>query len=130
MNNDVIKIQRFIRPSDFRFRYDYESDDKFFDHDNLYGITLLFEIDYKGGVVKAKHSVCNGDNFSREIGISYAEINHTECYFPVEMIVNEGNTTEAYLEFLQAAYSFYVNTGCFEDVLSLFRYVGQFQGRR
>lgn len=129
MNNDVIKIKRFIRPADFRFRYDYESDDKFFDHDNLYGITLLFEIDYKSGVVKAKHSVCNGDNFSKEIGIRYAEINHVECYFPTEVIVTERSAAEAYLQFLQKAYNFHVNTQCFEHVLTLFRYIGQFQGR-
>ncbi|HSH64835.1 MAG TPA: hypothetical protein VLB84_03340, partial [Bacteroidia bacterium] len=70
MVENVIEIIRYIRVSDERFSHDLKSPDKFFDHDNLYGITMLFTIDYNSMVVKAKHSVCNGDNFSKEEGKS------------------------------------------------------------
>lgn len=129
MIENVVEITRYIRVSDERFSHDLRSPDKFFDHDNLYGITMLFTIDYNSMVVKAKHSVCNGDNFSKEEGKSRAELNHVECYFPAELIEKHGGTVEAYLHFLQEAYDYKINPRVFEDVMSLFRYVGNFHGK-
>lgn len=53
-----LEVIRFIRPLD--------SDD------NMHGVTLAFLLDYDNRFITVGISVCNGDNFSKEIGVAYA----------------------------------------------------------
>lgn len=59
-----IRVYRYIRPSE----YDLV-------RQNLYGITLRFDINYDSGITKASWSICNGDNFCKDVGRVYAADN-------------------------------------------------------
>lgn len=42
---------------------------------NLYGITLRFDINYNNGLTKVSWAICNGDNFDKSVGRAYASEN-------------------------------------------------------
>lgn len=60
-DKDIVNVIRYFRPSE---------EDEYFSNipRNLYGITVEYEINYKTETVKARWSVCSGDNFSRARG--------------------------------------------------------------
>jgi hypothetical protein len=53
-----LQVIRFVRPKD--------------KHDNMRGVTLVFLLDYKNRNITVGISVCNGDNFCKETGVSLA----------------------------------------------------------
>lgn len=59
---DVVNFVRYIRPRD----YDGVID-------NMYGVTILFTLDYKLNNIKFQYSICRGDNFNKKKGVEIAE---------------------------------------------------------
>ena len=59
---------RYIRPQHDEFF----PENKYEEHSNLYGITIIYDIDYKEKIVYAAWSVANGVNFNRIQGIAQA----------------------------------------------------------
>lgn len=53
------------------------------------GITFLFRINYETGVVGAKWSICDGDNFSKKEGIKRAKESKMEPLFFLVAEVDE-----------------------------------------
>jgi hypothetical protein len=64
---EVQEVVRFLRPED---RY-WEG--KYSRNNNLYGITIIFALDYNTRQVGAQWSVCREENFNKKIGKSIAE---------------------------------------------------------
>lgn len=54
-------VFRHIRPDDFGLAVHREND-------NLYGITVRYEIDYNSYTVRASWAICRGDNFDKHTG--------------------------------------------------------------
>lgn len=59
MKKNPIQVVRFIRP--------------YHKHSNLYGVTLVFTLDYEKKTIDVGISVCNGDNFDNAVGVNIAE---------------------------------------------------------
>lgn len=59
---DVVKFVRYIRPRDV--------DGVIY---NMYGVTILFTLDYKLENIKFQYSICRGDNFNKKKGVEIAE---------------------------------------------------------
>lgn len=106
MENKV-EVVRYIRPTDYLI-IDFKDWNTYL-QDNLYGVTLLFTIDYDTGVVETNWSVCNGDNFSRKIGKEIARKNNQKFQFPLEMVEKYKGLKEAFLE------SFFIDVCKFPD---------------
>lgn len=67
-NENIVEVVRYIRPGKPYPARKHSVRNK----DNLYGITILFLIDYEDGTVEARFSVCSGDNFDRQLGKGFA----------------------------------------------------------
>lgn len=76
--DEVVNVVRYVRPPNSE---KYEEWETF--RQNLYGITILYSLDYKKQVVKAKWSVCKGDNFDKDIGKAKAESSKKSFEFPL-----------------------------------------------
>lgn len=87
--DEVVEVIRYIRPE--------EVEDQ-----NLYGITILYSIDYINEVVKAKWSVCRGDNFDKNVGKSNAEKSRTFTYFDLDEIKEHKGLTNALVVHLKS----------------------------
>jgi len=73
-----IQVVRYIRPLDEHCG----------DNSNLYGVTLVFTLDYDNRKIDVGISICNGDNFSRKEGIKRAmsgKLSITDIYMPDEI---------------------------------------------
>ena len=68
-NSNITRVIRYIRPVSSR--------------KNDWGITIQFDIDYAAKIVHASWAVSNGDNFSKEVGRSRAEMNQQR--FPIRL---------------------------------------------
>ena len=125
-----IFVKRYITPNDYRFERDRESDDKYFDHPNLYGVTILYRLDYENDTVEAQYSVCNGDNFSKEVGISRAGLNPMTYVFPLDTVEDHAGLNNAFLSNICDTYGKFIDYECFEDILKLFRYASMRESQR
>lgn len=75
-------------------------------YSNLYGVTVVFDIDYDTRKVKASWSVCNGDNFEKARGVLLA-LQHAQNFeFDLEMVTNNSGLVNA---LLYALGNLYVN---------------------
>ena len=82
MENNTVKVVRYIRPENFGW--------DFMENSNLYGITIIFELDHEARDVTASFSICNGDNFSREVGKYLAETSNAVVTFDMDDIDTYG----------------------------------------
>lgn len=73
----VVNVNRYYRPYRVDFRLDDCVAEKHTYSDR--GVTIMFTLDYNERTFTAKWSICNGDNFSKAIGIAYAQA----CAHPV-----------------------------------------------
>lgn len=76
-----IHVVRYIRPQD---EYCISS--------NLYGVTLIFTLDYEKRLIDVGISVCNGDNFDRKVGVKLAsggEIGVKNALMPSDIYTGE-----------------------------------------
>lgn len=74
-----VEVIRFLRP----FAY----------HENLFGVTFIFTLDYARRRIDVQFSVCNGDNFSRSEGVRRARENKnyiTGIYMPDDIYHSNG----------------------------------------
>ena len=78
-----LRVVRFVRP-DARTR-----------NNNLYGITFVFHLDYKTRLVHVQWSVCNGDNFNKQIGVQEA-LKRRSFSFPLDDVRNTGLVRACY----------------------------------
>jgi|SRR5690606_3858411 len=109
-----IEVVRYIRPQKYEVDYGY--------HDNLYGITIVYLMDYSNNTVKASWSICNGDNFDKAIGKEIARSSKSSIIFDIENIrkwTQRGLTNTLILELMDFTDSFWY-PGDFEDYLNLF----------
>lgn len=113
VNKDMISVVRYERPFEFEVG-------KYGENSNLYGITILYEINYNTQLVKAKWSVCNGDNFSKKIGKSLAEKSDVSWNFNLDLVTKYGSLKLALFEVLVDLLEDEYNPCDFEDALSLF----------
>jgi len=58
-----VEVVRYIRP-----------EPTVYEDSNMYGVTLVFKLDYRDRKVDVGISICNGDNFDKEIGVSLAKM--------------------------------------------------------
>lgn len=86
-----ITVYRYLRPHRL---YWVETDEHFLKN-NLYGITIRFDIDHEIGKVVASWSVCDGENFSREIGKSYADMGVASLMFDYSLVDGYQGLTKA-----------------------------------
>lgn len=59
--SDQVYITRYVRPKT-----------AFGDIDNLRGVTLIIELDYVAKTIRFQYSICDGDNFCKDIGVQLA----------------------------------------------------------
>jgi hypothetical protein len=67
MEQGKIEVVRYIRPT---VTMTHQT--------NLYGITVIYEIDYDTRTVRASWAICEGENFSKTIGYAYANARQQE----------------------------------------------------
>lgn len=86
---NIVEVTRYIRPD----VHDFEP---YRTHSNLYGITVIYEVDYAARLVKARWSMCRGDNFSKKEGIKRARASDKVVVFPLDdkVSLNLGLLTE------------------------------------
>lgn len=73
-----IRVVRYIRPLD----------ELCANKSNMYGVTLVFDLDYDARKIDVGISICNGDNFDRKEGIKRAmsgKLSITNIYMPDEI---------------------------------------------
>lgn len=92
------------------------------ENDNMHGITLVFNMDYEDRSVVARWSICNGDNFNKEVGVDRALHNPHEIEFSLNEVEKAGSLTAALLFALRDLYpSSFKNTyGSYSDHLNIF----------
>lgn len=74
-----VEVIRFLRPYAF--------------HENMFGVTFIFTLDYHKRRIDVQLSVCNGDNFSRKEGVNEARKNKntiTGIYMPDDIYHSNG----------------------------------------
>ena len=76
-------------------------------NDNLYGITIRFDIDFVKREVTARWAVCDGDNFSKEVGRSYADYAYTAVTFLYDMVDDCEGLTNALIAVLSGTHPKY-----------------------
>lgn len=85
---DKVEVVRYIRPIEmlgWRPRNKYE------ENSNLYGVTVVFELDYENKTVLAKWAICNGDNFEKRLGVKLARESKVSYKFPLNSVsYNDG----------------------------------------
>lgn len=87
-NKDIVNVTRYLRPESYNpWGNTLPS--------NLFGITIDYQIDYQEDTVKARWSVCSGDNFSRKVGKEEAVKNDYLIVFPLEEVEEFAGLTEA-----------------------------------
>lgn len=64
---DNVQIVRYVRPVGF-------------ENSNMFGVTLVFDLDYKARRVHVGMSICNGDNFEKEVGVGLALMGYNGIY--------------------------------------------------
>ena len=67
--------------------------------ENLYGITVIFDIDHEWGTVGYTYSVCNGVNFDKYIGRDQATLNRPRIG-DTFTLPNKGNVKSKFLNFI------------------------------
>lgn len=67
----IVEITRYYRPYRIDFRLDDRVAEKHIHSDR--GVTVMFKLDYNERTFTARFSICNGDNFSKAVGICYAQ---------------------------------------------------------
>ena len=97
-----VNTTRYIRPNQF-FPWDFSSYEKVI-KDNLYGVTVEFEIDFGCKFVTANWSVCNGDNFSREVGKSIAAMNNQQFEFNYSWAEDKGSLVDGLIHAIRFEY--------------------------
>lgn len=112
-----VKVVRYIRPRPFEWS-------KYGLYDNLYGITLVFTLNYETQMVFAQWSICNGDNFEKKIGVELAEQSSVWANFPISLIEEKGSLTvvliESLLEYVGNTSKDFYEMSDFVDILELF----------
>lgn len=76
---NTVEVIRFLRP----FAY----------HENLFGVTFIFTLDYEHRCIDVQFSVCNGDNFNRSEGVRRARENKnyiSGIYMPDDIYHSNG----------------------------------------
>lgn len=116
---DYLVVYRYIRPnSDY-----WDWPDEYSLNENLYGITVRFDIDYLTRIVSASWSICEGDNFSKEIGRNRADLGYTVVTFNLEDVDLYSGLVNALMDKLNNMYPKYacrVNS-CISDKIRLFK---------
>lgn len=82
MKNNKFTVWRYLRPH----RFYWVETEEHFNKNNLYGITLRFDINHTLGKVTATWAVCDGENFSREVGKSYADMCVASFTFDYDLV--------------------------------------------
>jgi hypothetical protein len=107
---NTITVYRYLRPHRF---YWVESDEHFIKN-NLYGITIRFDINHEIGEVIASWAVCDGENFSREVGKSYADMGIASLAFDYSLVDGYQGLTNALVNELSVRFPKYA-VGLFTD---------------
>lgn len=109
-----IECIRYIRPT-----YPWDMPE-LVEHDNLYGITIVYTLDYNTRRVSAKFSVCHEDNFNKDFGKFMARNSGVTHYFWLEDIRLFGDLNKASIASLCKKYNRPYSTR-FVNLLKLFR---------
>ena len=88
MSNKV-EVVRYIRPDVW---FDSE---EYAEFTNLYGITIIHTVDYDAQQVSSVWSICNNDNFSKQLGKELARQSKKQVVFPLEDVKIHGSLNEA-----------------------------------
>lgn len=85
--SNTVEVIRYLRPFLFEHYYGINN--------NLYGITIIYTINYEEKNVKASWSICNEDNFDKAVGKEIARNSKTYVNFDLEMVNQESGLTNA-----------------------------------
>lgn len=69
---DIVEVTRFIRPGPLWWDGDYA--------ENLWGITIVYKLNYITKTVDAKWAICAGENFNKKLGAEIALLESTPVY--------------------------------------------------
>lgn len=94
-------------------------------YSNLYGISVVYELDYITRVVKASWSVCNGDNFSKAEGVQRAKENNQKFAFSISDIDKYGDLTQAFIAAIDFKSGCEYNNYDFDALVRHLRKLGQ-----
>lgn len=116
---DYLVVYRYIRPDGDHWGWptDYEI------NENLYGITVRFDVDYLTRIVTAGWSICEGDNFSKEIGRNRADLAYVTVTFNLEDVDLYSGLVNALMNKLSNMYPKYAcyEDSCISDKIRLFK---------
>lgn len=89
MQQENVEVVRYLRP-------DSVFQNPFFGelHDNMYGVTIVYDINYELSQVTAQWSVCNNDNFDKKLGVKIAR-KARALVFDFKDVAEQGSLTEA-----------------------------------
>lgn len=87
-----VEVVRYIRPDNKVWVLD-----KYEENSNLYGVTVVFDVDYDSQTVVAKWSVCNGDNFEKTLGKQIAKSSKLAFTFPMSTVKEKEGIVAALL---------------------------------
>ena len=93
-----VDVVRYIRPRDH-----------FGEILNLFGVALVFRLDYETKTVSAGYSVCMGDNFSRVIGKDIATQRLEQSPLVFEMVngeISKNGVVGDFLMYLESLFYF------------------------
>ena len=114
-----VQVIRYVRPT-FENTWDDFSGEDYYRFSNLYGITAVFDIDYELGIVLARWSVCNGDNFSKEVGVNLAKNSSNREIITLSDVELHGGLVYALAQHLKKNHHVKRNGCIFENLLNLF----------
>lgn len=117
-----IEVVRYVRPNMFlNFSYG-----KYDHNDNLYGVTIVFDVDYDQKEVVAKWSICNGVNFSKKEGYDVAVCSGRSETFDLELVYTNHGLVDGLVSHLMTKHSINTPLEDFEDYLKFFVRVSEF----
>lgn len=111
-----IRVIRYIRPGKKYWTKYWDTDI----YSNMYGITLVFNLDFENKFVTVKWSVCNGDNFSKKIGIETAERSKTMLIFGFDEI-HGGLVNTVFNKIYNHNFNAHVSNFYYEQIHEIFK---------
>lgn len=119
-NEYTVVVYRHIRPDQYVWDEDYDV----LTHDNMYGITVRFDIDFNTGMVTAGWTICHGVNFSKEVGRYLADHAYVKETFSLSDVDIFGGLVDALIFNLNCKYPKYScisKDSTFMEKLKLFK---------
>ena len=108
-NQNNIRVIRYVRPTPYNCLMYH-----MVNRSNLYGITMVFDIDYDTRKVVARWSVCTNDNFEKKIGVERALLCKKMVTFNLDEVV--GGLVNTLFHKITGYYNSHISEEFYEDI--------------